>query len=56
MPLAEARRQIESMPFRPVTEVALACGIDSIATFYRSFHQAYGMTPGDLRKAGMIER
>lgn len=50
MRLAEARRQLESAPLRSITETALACGFDSLATFYRTFRQAYGMAPGDLRK------
>ena len=50
MRLTEARRRIETMPLRPVTEIAQACGFDSAATFYRTFRQAYGMVPGDLRK------
>lgn len=48
MRLAEARRQLESDPLRPVTEIASASGFDSLATFYRTFRQAYGMAPGDL--------
>ncbi|MBR1224786.1 MULTISPECIES: AraC family transcriptional regulator [unclassified Bradyrhizobium] len=50
MRLAEARRQMESMPLRPVAEIASASGFDSLATFYRTFRQTYGMAPGDLRK------
>lgn len=50
MRLAEARRQLESVPLRSITETALGCGFDSLATFYRAFRQAYGMAPGDLRK------
>lgn len=50
MRLAEARRQLEAVPHLTITEIALACGFDSLATFYRAFRQAYGMTPGDLRK------
>jgi AraC-like DNA-binding protein len=50
MRLAEARRQLESIPHLTITEIALACGFDSIATFYRTFRQTYGMAPGDLRK------
>jgi len=38
------------VPLRPVTEIALACGFDSLATFYRTFRRAYGMTPGDVRE------
>lgn len=44
------RRQLESMPPLQVAEIAHACGFDSIATFYRTFRQTYGMAPGDLRK------
>jgi transcriptional regulator GlxA family with amidase domain len=27
----------------------MACGFDSLATFYRTFRQTYGMAPGDAR-------
>jgi transcriptional regulator GlxA family with amidase domain len=47
--LVEARRQLESVPHLTVTEIGLACGFDSLATFYRTFRQAYGMAPGDAR-------
>jgi len=47
--LKEARRLLETMPARPVADVVYACGFDSIATFYRVFRSAYGMTPGDVR-------
>ena len=50
MRLVEARRQLESAPHLTVTEIALACGFDSLATFYRTFRQTYGLAPGDLRK------
>jgi len=50
MRLVEARRQLESIPHLTITEIALACGFDSLATFYRAFRQAFGMAPGDLRK------
>lgn len=50
MRLAEARRQLESMPTRPVADIAHGCGFDSLATFYRTFRQAYGVAPGDLRQ------
>ncbi|MBB5054271.1 AraC-like DNA-binding protein [Afipia massiliensis] len=49
MRLEEARRQLQTMPARSVAEIAYACGFDSIATFYRVFRSAYGMTPGDVR-------
>ena len=50
MRLAEARRQLESTPLRSIAETALACGFDSLATFYRAFRQTYGMAPGDVRE------
>ena len=34
---------------RSVTDVAFAWGFNSLATFYRTFHEAFGMTPGALR-------
>jgi len=49
--LAEARRQLEAMPHLTVAEIAHASGFESPATFYRTFRQAYGVVPGDLRKA-----
>jgi len=48
--LAEARRMMLGvMSTRPIADVAYACGFDSMATFYRVFRQAYGMTPNELR-------
>jgi AraC-like DNA-binding protein len=47
--LAEARHQVETMAPRPVADIALACGFDSLSTFYRVFRQAHGMTATDLR-------
>ncbi len=49
MRLEKARRLLETMPSRPTTDTAYACGFDSIATFYRVFRAAFGMTPGDVR-------
>ncbi|MEW6643581.1 MAG: AraC family transcriptional regulator [Pseudomonadota bacterium] len=49
--LAEARRLLTASADRQVSEIALACGFDSIATFYRVFRQAYGLTPTDMRIA-----
>ena len=47
--LKEARRLLGLTPARQVADIAYACGFDSIATFYRVFRSAYGMTPGDVR-------
>lgn len=49
MRLEQARRLLETMPARQVADIAYACGFDSIATFYRVFRSAYGMTPGEVR-------
>jgi AraC-like DNA-binding protein len=34
---------------RSVTDIAFAWGFNSLATFFRRFHQAYGMTPCEMR-------
>lgn len=34
----------------PVTEIAQQVGFKSVCTFYRSFHQQYGMTPAKYRE------
>lgn len=36
-------------PERTVADIAYACGFDSLATFYRAFRAAHGMTPLDMR-------
>lgn len=36
---------------RPVADIAFSCGFDSLATFYRTFRSATGMTPVDWRHA-----
>jgi len=37
-------------PYRPVTDVALACGFSSPAAFSRAFSARYGMSPSRWRK------
>jgi transcriptional regulator GlxA family with amidase domain len=54
MRLEKARRLIETMPARQVADIAFACGFDSIATFYRVFRSAFGMTPGDVRTSVLV--
>lgn len=49
MRLEEACRLLKVMHTRPVTEIAFLSGFDSLATFYRAFRHAHGMTPGDMR-------
>ena len=53
MRLGKARELLASAPSRSATDIAYACGFDSIATFYRVFRAAYGMTPGDVRAASL---
>jgi AraC-like DNA-binding protein len=49
--LAEARRQLQQDATCPVADVAFACGFESLATFYRVFRRAYGLSPGDMRSS-----
>jgi AraC-like DNA-binding protein len=51
MRLAEALRQLQADPRRPVADIAFSCGFESLATFYRVFRRAYGLSPGDVRAA-----
>ncbi|WP_164094285.1 helix-turn-helix domain-containing protein, partial [Stenotrophomonas maltophilia] len=51
MRVDEARRLLLLTPERPVTDIAFACGFDSMATFYRAFRKAEEATPGDYRQA-----
>lgn len=53
MRIEEARRLLESMPTSAISDIAYACGFDSIATFYRVFRAAYGATPGDVRAGSL---
>ena len=43
--LKQSRRLLIEAPERPVSQIALACGFDSLATFYRAFQTAHGMPP-----------
>ena len=43
---------LREAPRRPIAAVAHASGFDSLATFYRTFQAATGMTPGDFRARG----
>jgi AraC-like DNA-binding protein len=55
MRLREARNRLASRPHETVTQIAYACGFHSIATFYRVFHAAYGIAPGDVRAAAAVQ-
>jgi AraC-like DNA-binding protein len=47
-----SRRLLLEAPRRQITEVARVSGFDSLATFYRIFHEKVGMTPGAFRAQG----
>jgi AraC-like DNA-binding protein len=51
MRLDESRRLLVQEPERPIAKIAFACGFESLATFYRVFHAAHGVAPGDFRQA-----
>ena len=53
--MKESRRLLVEAPERPVFQIALACGYESLATFYRAFHAAHGMPPRDFRAQGRRE-
>jgi AraC-like DNA-binding protein len=47
--LKQSRRLMREAPERLISDVAAACGFESLATYYRVFNAAYGMAPGDFR-------
>lgn len=47
--MKQSRRLLVEAPTRPVSQIALACGFESLATFYRVFHAAHGIPPGHFR-------
>jgi AraC-like DNA-binding protein len=47
--LEASRGLLTSAPQRSISDVAFACGFESLATFYRAFRTAQGTTPGDFR-------
>ena len=53
--IERSRRLLRAAPARPIAEIAYACGFESLATFYRVFNAAEGMTPGDYRAARPAE-
>ena len=49
--LEECRAAIEGpVAERSVSDIAFAWGFNSLATFHRNFRQAFGATPGELRR------
>ena len=47
--MKQSLRLLAEAPERPVSQIALACGFESLATFYRAFQAAHGMAPGDFK-------
>lgn len=47
--LEECRTALLRSSQRAVTDIAFAWGFGSLSAFYRAFHAAFGMSPGDLR-------
>lgn len=54
--LDRARRLLARTPELSVTEVALRCGYDNLATFYRVFKATFHMTATEFREAARRER
>ena len=50
-----SRRLLREAPAMTIAEIAFASGFDSLATFYRVFRAAQGITPGDFREAATSE-
>ncbi|MBI1204794.1 MAG: helix-turn-helix domain-containing protein [Rhodopseudomonas sp.] len=49
--LERARTMLTQHGGQSVLNIALACGFDSLSTFYRVFRAAHGVPPGDYRHA-----
>ncbi|WP_312017373.1 AraC family transcriptional regulator [Bradyrhizobium sp. AUGA SZCCT0431] len=49
--IERSRRLLREAPAMTIAEIAFASGFDSLATFYRVFRAAQGVTPGDFREA-----
>lgn len=54
MRLEKARLALQAEPGRSVSDIAFACGFDSMATFYRTFRSAYGLSPSDIRAMACV--
>lgn len=49
--LRRARDLLVRFRKRSILDIALDCGFENLATFYRGFSRAYGHPPGEVRKA-----
>ncbi|MGY4624729.1 AraC-like DNA-binding protein [Bradyrhizobium sp. USDA 4486] len=54
--LKQSRRLMREAPERLIADIAISCGFESLATYYRVFNAAYGMAPGDFRAQGQEGR
>ncbi len=50
--VSESRRLLQEAPERSISQIAFASGFESLATFYRAFQAAHGVSPGDFRALG----
>jgi AraC-like DNA-binding protein len=50
--IAESCRLLLQNRELPISQVAFASGFDSVPTFYRAFHAAHTMSPGEFRAQG----
>ena len=48
--LRRARELLVLFPKQSILDIALDCGFENLATFYRSFSRACGYPPGEVRK------
>jgi len=51
MRIERSRRLLREAPTMKVATIALASGFDSLATFYRVFRTAFGVSPMGYRQA-----
>jgi AraC-like DNA-binding protein len=49
--IEQARALLLGRPELAITDIALCCGFDSLATFYRQFKSRFGMTASEMRHA-----
>lgn len=52
MRIRAARDLLLARPSLTIIDIAYGCGFESLATFYRAFHAAYGVAPRDIRLSG----
>jgi transcriptional regulator GlxA family with amidase domain len=47
--LERAVQLLQTCPLMPITDVAFACGFESLATFYRCFKAEFQATASEIR-------